>query len=195
MQGFNPNYDARKEVDEYLKASGIPWTIINQGCFMEVALIPNYMNMINTQERKVYYWGDANTKMQFTTYTDAGKIVAECLWDEWALNRYVCVHGDDVSPQDMSNYMMELCGTAKLEKLGTLDDLSKQIDTHMSQKNIQAALPLIYLLGMMKWSPPTEDCTHFQDKIKFTKFKTAFSGSLEKPEKWVYGPKTMHMHE
>lgn len=46
----------RKEVDAYLIASGVPYTIVNQGVFTEALLLPYWLNWFSIQDAKVSYW-------------------------------------------------------------------------------------------------------------------------------------------
>jgi hypothetical protein len=179
----------RKEVDAYLIASGVPYTIVNQGVFVEVALIPHFLGWISLPDAKVAYWGDnEDWKIEFTTYADTGKIVAETLWDSWALNRYVCVHGDEASPRDIYNILQESTGKASIERLGSIDDLVALTGELLGKGEFMKALPHMYSRGCFLLHSPHEDADRYQD-IKFTTVKEVIAGALKEPAKWIYGPK------
>lgn len=182
---------ARRAVDEYLIASGVPYTIVNIGWFTECALVP-FIGLISMAEQKVNYWGDnPDWKLEMTTYADSGKIVAETLYDTWALNRYVGVHGDAVSPQDLQAYLKELTGKGELERKGSIEELQTTYVSFLQQGQFFPALSHFVFWIKLQWHTPKEDADRYHDVINFVKTKDVLAAALVDPATTLIGPKSM----
>jgi NAD(P)-dependent dehydrogenase (short-subunit alcohol dehydrogenase family) len=73
--GDNDNLDKRKEVFEYLQHSGLEYTLVLNGAFMDNVGTP-YMPQFDLEHQTFQYWGDGDTPLDFTTTDDTAKYVA-----------------------------------------------------------------------------------------------------------------------
>ena len=68
--GDNDNLDKRKEVFEYLQQSGLEYTLVLNGAFMDSIA---YMPLFDLEYETFQYWGDGETPMDLTTTDDTAK--------------------------------------------------------------------------------------------------------------------------
>jgi nucleoside-diphosphate-sugar epimerase len=71
--GDNDNLDKRKEVLEYLQHSGLEYTLVLNGAFMDFIA---YMPEFDLEHQTFQYWGDGETPMDFTSPDDTAKYIA-----------------------------------------------------------------------------------------------------------------------
>jgi hypothetical protein len=191
--GDHPNWDQRKHVDEHLIKSGVGYTIVNMGIFVDVLLMPNFLGVLDVFQKKVTYWGaDADFKIDVTTYADTGKIVAAALHDPKALNAHVGVYGDRMSPREMYEHLKTLDSSASLTSLGSIADREAKIGELISKNDWNSVMPLLYARGLDYHASHEEsDKTRKPyDTIKFTTMREALSGVLQDAKAWIRGPKT-----
>ena len=78
--GDNDNFDMRKEVLSYLQQSGLEYTLILNGAFMDNIGTP-YAAQFNFDNSTFEYWGDGETPLDYTTTDDTAKYVAQAVSD------------------------------------------------------------------------------------------------------------------
>ena len=91
--GDNDNLDKRKEVFEYLQHSGLEYTLVLNGAFMDNVGTP-YMPQFDLEHQTFQYWGDGDTPLDFTTTDDTAKYIAEAVSDPDLANTALEVAGD-----------------------------------------------------------------------------------------------------
>ena len=91
--GDNDNLDKRKEILSYLQQSGLEYTLILNGAFMDNVGTP-YMPQFDLDNGVFEYWGDRETPLDFTTTDDTAKYVAEAVSDPNLVNTALEVAGD-----------------------------------------------------------------------------------------------------
>jgi len=108
--GKNRNLDLRRDFHQKLNQSGIAWTSVLNGAFME--LLRGDMPVINQASRRVAYLGtNDEVKMDFTLIPDVATFTARVAADpSESLPRYVRVRGDAVSARDLARIMSRLKG-------------------------------------------------------------------------------------
>lgn len=191
--GDHPNWDQRKQVDEYLIKSGVGYTIINMGIFVDVLLMPNFLGVLDVFQKKVTYWGsNADFKMDVTTYSDTGKIVAAALHDPKALNAYVGISGDQISPREIFEHLKTLDSAASLSSLGSIEDREAKIAELFAKNDWNSVMPLLYSRGLDYHASPEESDKNRKPyaDIKFTTMREALTGVLNDAKAWIRGPKT-----
>jgi len=148
--GDNINLNARRTVHKALQESGIPWTSIMNGCFMNVVF--GFFGVFDLKNGKAFAWGDPNTKMNTTTYADTAKFVAEVILDPTAENRYAGISGDTISIAEMVAQYEEITGKKlELEVRGTIEDLQNHIKKLQSENptKVWVWLPFQYQYGCL----------------------------------------------
>lgn len=106
--GSNRNLDLRREFHTRLDASGITWTSILNGGFMD--LLGGESPMINHKTRKVSYVGSASQLLDFTTMIDTAAYTAAVAADPNLTPKFLHIASDVVSASDIANAETEVYG-------------------------------------------------------------------------------------
>jgi uncharacterized protein YbjT (DUF2867 family) len=139
--GDNDNLDKRKEVFSYLQQSGLEYTLILNGAFMDNIGTP-YAAQFDLENGVFEYWGDGETPLDFTTTDDTAKYVAEAVSDPDLVNTALEVAGDVLSNKQLLTAYEEATGKKLIEKrLGSVADLKAWIE----QKKPSANSPVEYV--------------------------------------------------
>jgi uncharacterized protein YbjT (DUF2867 family) len=125
--GDNDNLDKRKEVFEYLQHSGLEYTLVLNGAFMDSIA---YMPLFDLEHQIFQYWGDGETPMDLTTTDDTAKYVAEAVSDPSLANKALEVAGDTLTPKQLKAIYEEVTGSKLTEKsLGSIAEMKAWITT------------------------------------------------------------------
>ena len=117
--------DKRKEVFEYLQHSGLEYTLVLNGAFMEFI---TYMPLFDLKHQSFQYWGDGETPLDFTTTDDTAKYVAEAVSDPGLANTALEVAGDTLTPKHLKATYEAATGTKLAEKrLGSVAEFQAWI--------------------------------------------------------------------
>jgi uncharacterized protein YbjT (DUF2867 family) len=106
--GSNRNLDLRREFHVQLKNSGIAWTSILNGAFMD--LMAGDSPMINHKSQKVPYIGQASQLLDFTTMIDTAAYTAAVAADPNPAPNFLRIAGDTVSVQDIADAQTKVQG-------------------------------------------------------------------------------------
>lgn len=98
--GSNRNLDLRREFHDQLRNSGIAWTSILNGGFME--LMAGNSPMINHKGRKVSYIGDKTQLLDFTTMADTAAYTAAMVMDPNPTPNFLRIASDTVNAIDIA---------------------------------------------------------------------------------------------
>lgn len=99
--GSNRNLDLRREFHAKLNESGIKWTSILNGGFMEL-LTSGQMPMINDKWHRIMHFGSADQKLDFTTVPDVAAYTAAVAADPNPTPTVLRIAGDSFSATDMA---------------------------------------------------------------------------------------------
>ena len=139
--GDNDNLDMRKEVFEYLQQSGLEYTLILNGAFMDNIGTP-YAAQFDLDNGVFQYWGDGETPLDYTTTDDTAKYVAEAVSDQNLANTALEVVGEVLSNKQLVAAYQDATGKKLQEKqLGSVEDLKAWIE----QKKPSANSPVEYI--------------------------------------------------
>ena len=159
--GDNDNLDKRKEVLEYLQQSGLEYTLVLNGAFMDNVGTP-YMPQFDLEHQTFQYWGDGDTLLDFTTTDDTAKYVAEAVSDPELANTALEVAGDVLSAKQLKAAYEEATGNKLAEKsLGTVAELQAWI----AAKKPSASSPVDYV-------PQQYEYTMVSEKGKLDRLQT-----------------------
>lgn len=106
--GSNRNMDWRREFHQMLDASGIAWTSILNGGFMN--LLAAELPLINDRFRRVIYWNSDEQLLDFTTCEDVAEYTAAVATDPNPTPRLLRIAGDVVSAKDLARITSDLKG-------------------------------------------------------------------------------------
>lgn len=127
--GSNRNNDIRREFHSKLNESGIAWTSIHCGGFLDVV----GDRMINHKGRNVVYIGDPNQKLDFTTMQDVATYTAAVAVDPKETPRDLRIATVEISAQGLADLQTKITGHEyKVKWIGTLGSTK-------------------FLIGVMKW--------------------------------------------
>ncbi|KAK0284723.1 hypothetical protein LTR35_005637 [Friedmanniomyces endolithicus] len=107
--GSNRNLDLRREFHAKLYASGIQWTSIQCGGFMEM-LTSGQMPMINDRWHCIHYFGSADQKLDFTTVPEVAAYTAAVAADPRPTPTILRIAGDSFSATDLAAVATRLRG-------------------------------------------------------------------------------------
>lgn len=139
--GDNDNLDKRKEVFSYLQQSGLEYTLILNGAFMDNVGTP-YMPWFNFDNNTFEYWGDGETPLDFTTTDDTARYVAEAVSDLDLANTALEVAGEVLTMKQLLAAYESATGKKLQEKrLGSVEELKDWIE----QKKPSADSPVEYI--------------------------------------------------
>lgn len=106
--GSNRNLDLRREFHTKLNESGIEWTSILNGGFME--LVGGDSPMVNHRTRKVTYIGSENQKLDLSTMQDTAAFTAAVSMDPNPTPKFLRIASDTVSVRDIANAQAKVHG-------------------------------------------------------------------------------------
>lgn len=146
--GDNDNLDKRKEVLEYLQQSGLEYTLILNGAFMDVI---TYMPLFDLEHQTFQYWGDGEIPLDLTTTDNTAKYVAEAVSDSGLANTALEVAGDTLTPKQLRATYEETTGTQLTEKmLGSIAEMQAWIAAKKaSAKSLDEYVFHQYMYGML----------------------------------------------
>ncbi|KUI59085.1 hypothetical protein VP1G_06351 [Cytospora mali] len=107
--GSNRNLDLRREFHLRLDESGIQWTSVLNGAFME--LLDGQAPLINHSLGRVLYWNSDEQKLDFTTIADTAAYTAAVAADANPTPRFLRIAGDVVSAKDLAATVSRVRGT------------------------------------------------------------------------------------
>jgi nucleoside-diphosphate-sugar epimerase len=105
--GENRNLDLRREFHKRLDKTSISATTIFNGAFAE--MLSGQMPLILFKLKRVFYWGDADQRMDFTTMDDTAAFTAEAVLDP-STPRFLRIAGDQVSARELTVVVSEVTG-------------------------------------------------------------------------------------
>lgn len=141
--------DQRIKVSQAVKESGLDYTSIMNGAFMETFFSP-FFGVFDFEAGTAEYWGDGNTKFDLTTTDDTAKYTAEAVVDPRAINTAFQIAGDVVTMKEAIAVYEEVKGRKlTVRSKGSLIDLKNWIEeTKIKDPNPWAVIPAMYQLAM-----------------------------------------------
>lgn len=106
--GSNRNMDLRRDFHKMLDESGIAWTSILNGAFMD--MLAGEIPIINDRFHRVLYWGSDEQKLDFTACKDVAAYTAAVAVDPNPTPRLLRIAGDVVSAKDLARIAADVKG-------------------------------------------------------------------------------------
>lgn len=117
--GSNRNLDLRREFHSALDKSGINWTSVLNGGFMD--LMAGDSPMINHKKRKLPYIGKSTQLLDFTTMADTAEYTAAVATDPNPTPRFLRIASVTVSVEDIASTQTAIQGVQyKVSRVGTI---------------------------------------------------------------------------
>jgi len=107
--GSNRNLDLRREFHAKLDESGIKWTGIQNGGFMEL-LVSGQLPLINDKWHRILYIGSADQKLDFTTVPDVAAYTAAVAADPNPTPKILRIAGDSFNSKDLAAIVSRVRG-------------------------------------------------------------------------------------
>jgi nucleoside-diphosphate-sugar epimerase len=120
--------------------------VLNGG-FLDRQVVFGFINIINVDEHKAYFWGEGKQPMDYTTYADTARYTAEVAVDDKSVPKVFSVAGDSLSFEEMVRvYETETGRKIEVVRLGSMKDLDARIDELKQDgyQNFRKYLPLMY---------------------------------------------------
>lgn len=112
--GTNRNLDLRRQFHTSLNESGIAWTSILNGAFMD--MLAGDMPLVVDKFHKVLYWNSKKQPLDFTTYADTAAYTARVAADPEPTPKFLRIAGQVVTPLELA----EIAGRARGGKYSPL---------------------------------------------------------------------------
>lgn len=107
--GSNRNMDLRRDFHNMLDESGISWTSILNGAFMD--MLTSEVPLINDRFQRVIYWGSSDEQLlDFTATEDVAAYTAAVATDPNPTPRLLRIAGDVISAKDLARIASDLKG-------------------------------------------------------------------------------------
>ncbi|KAJ8063907.1 hypothetical protein OCU04_007757 [Sclerotinia nivalis] len=107
--GTNRNLDLRREFHAKLDASGIQWTTILNGAFMEL-LTTGQLPVINDRWHRIMYFGSADQKLDYTIIPDVAAYTAAVAADPNPTPKFLRIAGSSLSAKDLAEIVTKVRG-------------------------------------------------------------------------------------
>lgn len=98
IHGRNRNLDIRREFSTVIDTSGLQATSILNGMFTE--LLREQAPVILKKQKRIFFWGNADQKMDFTSMKDTAAFTAEVALDD-SSPRWLYIAGEEASMRDI----------------------------------------------------------------------------------------------
>ncbi|KFY31372.1 hypothetical protein V493_01173 [Pseudogymnoascus sp. VKM F-4281 (FW-2241)] len=107
--GSNRNSDLRREFHAKLEESGIKWTSVLNGAFMEL-VIGGEIPLINDKWHRIMYFGSADQKLDFTTIPNVAAYTAAVAADPNPTPKFLRIAGDSVNAKELAALVTRVRG-------------------------------------------------------------------------------------
>ncbi|RDW58314.1 hypothetical protein BP5796_12244 [Coleophoma crateriformis] len=107
VPGSNRNLDLRREFHAKLDGSGIKWTSILNGAFMEL-VTSRQLPMINDKWHRIMHFGSADQKLDFTTVPDVAAYTAAVAADPKPTPHILRIAGDSFNAKDLASLVTRM---------------------------------------------------------------------------------------
>ena len=155
--GSNRNNYIRREFHSQLEKSGIAWTSIHCGGFLDII----GDRMINHQGRSVVYIGDPNQKVDFTTMQDVANYTAAVAVDPKETPRNLRIASVEISAQELADLQTKITGQPyKVKWIGTLGSTK-------------------FMIGLLKWFGGHDDMLPAWQGMQYMENMMSGDGKLE----------------
>jgi hypothetical protein len=125
--------------------------VLNGG-FLDRRVLFGSLGVIDLDTQTAYVWGDGTQPMDWTTYADAARYTAEVAVDERPVTNAFTIAGDVLDFHGIVRaYEAGSSKKLRVERLGSLDDLSARIDELQNggPSNFPAYFPLMCYRSML----------------------------------------------
>lgn len=141
--GSNRNLDLRREFHTRLNESGIQWTSVLNGGFMD--LLGGQAPLINDSFKRVLYWNSDEQKLDFTTVADTAAYTAAVAADPNPTPRFLRIAGDTFTAKELAEIVSRVRGatysTMWVGSAGFLEGASSFMRRFSIGGNEQAVFP------------------------------------------------------
>ncbi|ESZ96662.1 hypothetical protein SBOR_2921 [Sclerotinia borealis F-4128] len=107
--GSNRNLDLRREFHAKLNASGIEWTSVFNGAFMEL-MTSGQMPIINDKWHRILYFGNPDQKLDYTTIPDAAAYTAAVAADPSSTPKFLRIAGSSINAKELAAVVTKIRG-------------------------------------------------------------------------------------
>jgi hypothetical protein len=152
--GHIPSSDWRRQFASVADAEPGEMEVVHvlNGGFLDRGVMFGFIRVIDIEAQTAFAWGDGKQPMDWTTYADTARYVAEVAVDERPVPSKFCIAGDVLDFEGIVRAYEEGSGKKlQVQRLGSLEDLDAHIDQLRKEKpgNMFAWLPLMYYRSML----------------------------------------------
>jgi uncharacterized protein YbjT (DUF2867 family) len=140
-------------VRDALIASGVPYTIVITGVWLEYLITP-FFN-IDIQSKTVTTIGDGNFKVSSIHTSDFAKLLPRVILDENTINKKIYLVGNTITWNEIVALLDESFKVQFTKKRLTLDEVKAKIKTEQGMGALGSALQAYSYLGYDHFENPT----------------------------------------
>lgn len=107
--GSNRNLDLRREFHAKLDESGINWTSVLNGAFMEL-MTTGQLPIINDSWHRIMHFGSADQKLDYTTIPDTAAYTAAVAADPSPTPKFLRIAGSSINAKELAATVTEIRG-------------------------------------------------------------------------------------
>ncbi|RYC68571.1 MULTISPECIES: aromatic alcohol reductase [Spirosoma] len=120
-EGYNRNFDLRRDFKTHLDQAPIAATSVLNGAFADMLA---YIPLLNFEKKQVTYWEDADWRIDFTTMDNTAAYTAEAALDA-STPRILRIASFQISPNELAAVAGEMTGQRfEVVRLGSRDELA-----------------------------------------------------------------------
>lgn len=122
------------------------------GCFLDRGVLFGFLGAFDLAAGEAYLWGEGDAQMDFTTYADTARYIAEAATMSEAPPARFCVAGDTLDFHGLVRAYEAGSGRVlTVVRRGSLADLDAEIEKRRAERpgDLGAWLPMMYWRGML----------------------------------------------
>lgn len=153
-EGDNINSDWRRRFAALAEEARGEVEVVHvlNGCFLDRGVLFGFLGAFDLAAGEAYLWGEGDAPMDFTTYADTARYVAEAATMRDTPPSRFCVAGDTLDFHGLVRAYEAATGRAlTVVRRGSLADLDAEIARRRAEQptNLGAWLPMMYWRGML----------------------------------------------
>lgn len=147
-EGINPYLDWRRTFDSHVDPSGIGYTHILNGGFMEAVFTSP--GLIDGKAGILTYWGEGDVRLDFSALNDVAAFVVNVVLDPSTMNKTMEFAGDRLTVEEIAADYEAVTGLKlRLTRRGSIEDGYAELERMKAAgAHPMAMLPMQYLLPM-----------------------------------------------
>jgi len=126
---IEPVFSVKEKVLDKIKSSGLEWTVIYNGCFLDTLAQP-VLNIVDLEHKTINMMGSESTSVSWLSLDDVAQLVPLVLLHPASKNTYATLHGETKTFGEIANELDKLTGKKVTRVVVPAENLQKEIDAN-----------------------------------------------------------------